>query len=208
MTHEELFWPVCQTPQHYKIASGLGFSSRELVAFDNALINAGISDYNLIKISSILPAGAQEEPEIGATKGSIIPTAFRTVSTNRCNVIVQTGVAVGIPKDRTKVGVIMETDKTINFTDFFPAGDLPVFCINQLKTFEGELENMVIEAMSNRSLEIAEVKLSTAGCCIASSQKFFELLGCNHSIRSELPINFFPYENNRHCCLISAVCLW
>ncbi len=34
------------TPKHYTIVSGKGFSKYRLVVFDNALLNAGIGDYN------------------------------------------------------------------------------------------------------------------------------------------------------------------
>jgi len=39
-----------------KITFGVGEASTELAAFDKALFNAGIGNYNLIKLSSIIPA--------------------------------------------------------------------------------------------------------------------------------------------------------
>lgn len=42
-----------------EIASGVGTGSTTLAAFDGALIAAGIANYNLIKLSSVVPPGAQ-----------------------------------------------------------------------------------------------------------------------------------------------------
>jgi len=41
-----------------KITSGVGRASTEIVAFDEALRDAGIGQYNLIKLSSIIPPKA------------------------------------------------------------------------------------------------------------------------------------------------------
>ena len=42
-------------PHYYTLVSGIGKSQFPLVAFDNALRDAGIGDYNLVRVSSILP---------------------------------------------------------------------------------------------------------------------------------------------------------
>ena len=70
------YWPFAPA-QRFKITSGKGAAEHGINAFDFALMNAGISDYNLVKISSILPPRSTES-------------------------------AVGIPKDKTKIGIIME----------------------------------------------------------------------------------------------------
>ena len=48
-------------PKHFYIASGVGRDMYELVSFDNALINAGLSNYNLLRVSSILPTGCKQK---------------------------------------------------------------------------------------------------------------------------------------------------
>lgn len=53
------------------ITSGTGTGPTKLSAFDNALYKAGISNYNLITLSSIIPEGSvliQEKPEIKPTE--------------------------------------------------------------------------------------------------------------------------------------------
>ena len=69
------------------IATGVGRDQRPLVAFDKALLNAGVGNYNLVKLSSILPAKAvwcdtrilrKDVPD-----GSLLPTAYATISSDK-----------------------------------------------------------------------------------------------------------------------------
>jgi arginine decarboxylase len=41
------------------LASGIGSGPTQLAAFDSALCEAGIANYNLIKLSSVVPAGTE-----------------------------------------------------------------------------------------------------------------------------------------------------
>lgn len=92
----------------YKICSGVGRANTELVAFDAALINAGIANYNLVKVSSILPAGAKEKPSVSAREGALLPTAYGTITSGTTHERIASAVAIGIPQDPDHVGVIME----------------------------------------------------------------------------------------------------
>lgn len=80
----------------------------KLGAFDNALILAGICDYNLIKVSSILPPRCKAQNIISLTKGAILPSAYASICSNTLGGIVSASVAIGIPADKSNVGVIME----------------------------------------------------------------------------------------------------
>lgn len=40
------------------VTSGTGEAATELAAFDRALLDAGIANYNLIRLSSVIPAGS------------------------------------------------------------------------------------------------------------------------------------------------------
>lgn len=95
--------------KHFCITSGRGNSAYKLVAFDEALRNAGLADYNLVKISSILPkkcnrADVEELPQ----KGSPLLTAYGSITCNENGVRVASAVSVAIPEDPNEVGVIME----------------------------------------------------------------------------------------------------
>jgi arginine decarboxylase len=75
------------------ITSGKAEGPSKLNAFDNALLDAGIGDVNLIKVSSIIPTGAEivELPQFPA--GKMVNTVLSYVSSSRegdqlCAVIV------------------------------------------------------------------------------------------------------------------------
>ena len=95
-------------PKKYKITSGYGKGAYELVAFDKALIDAGISNYNLLRVSSILPIRCNYSEIIDLEEGSPLLTAYGTISSNTKGEIIASAVGIGIPKDKEKVGVIME----------------------------------------------------------------------------------------------------
>lgn len=125
-------------PKHYTIVSGKGFSKYKLVAFDNALLNAGIGDYNLVKVSSILPARCQYEKNIDIVKGSVVYAAYSTVTVKEKQKIT-TAVAAAIPSNDDESGVIFES-----FSDSDDA--------------ENDVCNMCMEAMENRNKNIKEIK--------------------------------------------------
>ena len=95
-------------PKHFLITSGSGTATSQLVSFDNALISAGISNYNLLRVSSILPIGCKQEKKIFEKEGSAILVAYASISSDDTDTIISSAIAVGIPKDPERVGVIME----------------------------------------------------------------------------------------------------
>lgn len=95
-------------PTHFHISSGAGHSKHALVAFDNALIQAKISNYNLLRVSSILPIKCRQEETISLPFGSLLPTAYATISSSEPHAQIAAAVAVGIPLHDSDIGVIME----------------------------------------------------------------------------------------------------
>lgn len=95
-------------PNCYKICSGIGRAGSELVAFDAALLHAGLANYNLVKVSSILPAAAKRMPSVPLREGALLPTAYGAITSGTPHERIASAVAVGIPKDAGRVGVIME----------------------------------------------------------------------------------------------------
>lgn len=126
--------------KNYLISSSCGYGSTALTSFDNALLCSGIANYNLVKISSILPPNAVRQEMIDLPEGSIIHTAYACLSSNQKDVVFSAAIAVGIPKDKTKIGVIME------FSDY----------CDKLYA-EKCAKKMVEEAMQNRGYEIEEI---------------------------------------------------
>ena len=79
-----------------------------LNAFDNALLAAGVGNTNLIKISSILPPGASEIEPPKPPPGAFLPIAYASIVSDIPGEVISAAVAVGIPDDPEKPGVIME----------------------------------------------------------------------------------------------------
>ena len=135
--------------QNYYITSGKGESIYELVAFDNALINAGISNYNLVRVSSILPIGCSQKNKIDLKEGSMLLTAYGTISSSVPGERIASAVAIGIPADKSKIGVIMEYSGKNN-----AAGADEI------------VREMVKESMSRHGLDILEIKSSSIDCVV------------------------------------------
>ena len=100
-------------PTYYTIVSGTGYSKYALVVFDNALIDAGIGDYNLVKVSSILPADCEYKKHIDIPHGSIVYAAYATATVSEGQEI-SLAVAVAVPSDMRENGVIFETSSRDN----------------------------------------------------------------------------------------------
>lgn len=95
-------------PRRYFLTSGAGDASNELNAFDAALISAGIGDTNLVKMSSILPPGAEPIERHEFPKGSLVPLAYGDLTSSQAGAVISAAVAVGIPEDESEAGLIME----------------------------------------------------------------------------------------------------
>lgn len=101
------------------ISKGVGKSKNGLPSFDRALIEAGVGNYNLVRLSSILPAeckwvDVKDLPQY-LKEGSLLPTAYSTITSDVLGDTLISTIGVGIPKDVKNVGVIMEySDKNIS----------------------------------------------------------------------------------------------
>lgn len=132
-------------PKYYKISSGAASATQRLVSFDAALIEAGISNYNLLRVSSILPIECTRKAEIDKLEGSALLVAYGSFSSNIPGQKIASAVGVGIPKDKTQVGVIME---------YAAEGDA--------KTAEAVVREMVEQAMKNHGILCEEIQTSSA----------------------------------------------
>ncbi len=94
------------TPNKFFLTTGKGEGGTELNAFDAALLDAGLGNQNLLKVSSILPPGAIEIPVTKIPPGSLVPVAYGAVTSNQPGELISAAVGVGISGDT--YGVIME----------------------------------------------------------------------------------------------------
>jgi arginine decarboxylase len=54
------------------LVSGVGYGSTELTSFDAALLDAGIGDFNLVRMSSIMPPGFSQAKMTKPTRSDSI----------------------------------------------------------------------------------------------------------------------------------------
>ncbi len=100
-----MFGPL---PTKYFLTAGAGDASTELNAFDAALLSAGVGDTNLIRLSSILPPGAQETEPHELRRGSMVPLAYGERVSSEPGTMLSAAVAIGIPENPSAAGLIME----------------------------------------------------------------------------------------------------
>ncbi len=129
------------TPAKYTLVSGSGEGKTSLNAFDRALLISGLGNLNLIKVSSILPPGTQYQEKIEIPFGSLVPTAYGSLTSTKPGVIIAAAVAVGIPAADT-FGVIMET------SDYCTKFEI-----------ENRITRMVMEAFAMRNMDYQEIKV-------------------------------------------------
>jgi arginine decarboxylase len=99
---------MVQTPNAYALVRGAAEGPQLLNAFDHALLEAGVGDTNLVKMSSILPPGAEQVAAFDLPKGALVPVAYAAIERQQPGMIISSAVAVGVPEDPQESGVIME----------------------------------------------------------------------------------------------------
>ncbi len=137
---------LTELPKRFFLTSGSGDGSTMLNAFDAALIDAGIGDTNLVRLSSILPPGSTETEAFTFPKGSLVPLAYAEYGSDRPGTRISAAVAVGIPQDIHEAGLIMECSG-----------------IGDPDAWEERARYMVIEGMEGiRNRRIKEIKSISA----------------------------------------------
>lgn len=131
-------------PGKYSLVAGAGEGNTQLNAFDKALLNAGVGNTNLIKITSILPPGAEylppEKLQEVLKPGALLPAAFANICSHTPGEVISAAVAVGIPADDS-FGVIMEYSTR-----------------GEKVHAEAIVRSMVEEAFKIRGKKLAEIK--------------------------------------------------
>jgi arginine decarboxylase len=144
------------TPKKFFLTSGSAEGNTELTAFDGALLNAGIGNINLLKVSSILPPNVQYTPGLELPFGALVPTAFGMIISEKPGQIISAAVAVGTSEN--SFGIIMERTDTCSKDEV-----------------ESKIEAMVRESFKMRKMELKDIKISAVehkvekiGCCVAA----------------------------------------
>lgn len=134
---------MVKTPNIYCLVKGSAEGHTRLNAFDNALLEAGVGDTNLMRMSSILPPAAVQTDvkDIVLPKGGLIPLAYATIDGTTPGRMISAAIAVGIPEDDREPGVIME------FEDHAP-----------LSNVEDIVKQMVVDGFKYRNRKLKEIK--------------------------------------------------
>lgn len=139
--------------QRYTLRTGSGVSTNRITAFDRALIEAGIAQFNLVKISSILPPFCIQESEIKQGKGSLLPTAFSVIYSSSPHDIISASIAIGIPENSEDIGVIMEHS------------------MHESKEITEEIaHSLVEEAMHDRTISLRKIVSLSVECRVVSTE--------------------------------------
>jgi arginine decarboxylase len=94
------------TPRKFTICAGAAEGPTRLNAFDNALLAAGIGNLNLLRVSSVLPPGAEYAEKLDIAPGSLTPTAYGTITSSTPGERIAAAVGIGFTADT--FGMIME----------------------------------------------------------------------------------------------------
>ncbi len=98
---------MIKIPRKFDLVVGRGEGDTPLNAFDAALLDAGIGNLNLVRVSSILPQGAELVPGMWIEPGTLAPTAYGYITETTPGQTIAAAVGVGIADSKT-FGVIME----------------------------------------------------------------------------------------------------
>lgn len=98
---------MLETPRTFCLVAGAAEADTRLTAFDRALLEAGIGNVNLLKVSSILPPNAVELDAVRIPPGALVPTAYGAMTSEHQGELISAAVGVGIG-EADEYGVIME----------------------------------------------------------------------------------------------------
>jgi arginine decarboxylase len=128
------------TPKKFTLVAGKGEGLTRLTAFDKALLDAGIGNLNLLKVSSILPPDCEYVEKLAIPPGSLTPTAYGALISDVPGEVISAAIGVGVSDD--SFGVIMEFSGK---------------CTKAVA--EEKVSAMVREAFEIRGMHLKEVKV-------------------------------------------------
>lgn len=103
-------------PKKVFLASGEGEGSTHLNAFDAALLDAGIGNLNLVRVSSVVPPKARVsllvdrmgQGMVHLARGAIVPVVYGSIVSDQIGKTVASALAVGLPERLSENGMIFE----------------------------------------------------------------------------------------------------
>jgi len=132
---------IFKTPTQYFLVSGTSDGYTPLNAFDGALLQAGIGNTNIIKMSSIVPPHCQLIAPVPLPPGALVPAAYAAITSDIPGEMISAGIAVALPEDENQNGLIMEYSAK-----------------GERRKIEEIVRNMAVEGMKLRGWPIKELK--------------------------------------------------
>ena len=103
---------MAQVPRFFFLTKGVGKHKENLSSFEVALRDAGISAYNLVTVSSIIPPGCKQiskEQGVAMLKpGEIVFLVLARNSPNEPHRLLASSIGLAIPRDETIHGYLSE----------------------------------------------------------------------------------------------------
>ena len=99
-------------PKYYFLTNGVGRNKENLASFEAALRDAGISRYNLVTVSSIIPPNCakitREQGTPMLKPGAIVFLVLARNSTNEDHRLIAASIGLAIPSNPGEVGYLSE----------------------------------------------------------------------------------------------------
>ncbi len=99
---------IFKTPTRYFLVSGASDGYTPLNAFDGALLQAGIGNTNIVKMSSIVPPHCQRIAPVPLPPGALVPAAYAAITSDIPGEMISAAVALALTEDPDRPGLIME----------------------------------------------------------------------------------------------------
>ncbi len=99
-------------PQQVFFTKGMGKHPKNLQSFEEALRNAGIAAFNLVRVSSIHPPNckivSRQKGLAQLTPGQIVFCVLAECRTNEPNRLAGAGIGLAVPAEKSKHGYVAE----------------------------------------------------------------------------------------------------
>lgn len=95
-------------PTRWFLGAGTGDAKYPLCAFDRALLNAGVGNTNLVRLSSILPPHSRQIDPVPLPQGALVPVAYAGITCSKPGETIAAAVAIAFPEDENHCALIME----------------------------------------------------------------------------------------------------
>lgn len=144
-----------QLPKAVTLVAGRGEGATELNAFDRALQDAGVADINFLRVTSIMPPGAQVIDLPRYPAGLLLPAVYARIASSQPGDRIAAAIGIGVCRER--YGVIMEHTARASRSEA-----------------DAAVRRMVEEAFRMRGLVLDEITTAVAehtvvraGCAVA-----------------------------------------